>query len=571
MKTYFMKAVTPKINFRANLFLLRGCFFIAANFGFLQLSAQQHSWTVDSSVNVIDGSNPLYNKLHPGDTIYISAGNRDKLLIRNFTGTADSAVIFINKNGIVNISTNDYYGISINNCRYIRFTGNGNSNDAYGIQIKKVAAGCGIGIGALSSDVEIDHVSITNCSTEGIYAKTDPDCSLKATRGNFTQFNTNIHDNYIDNIGNEGMYIGSSYYAGLTITCNGKDTIVLPPVLDGISIYNNTVKNTGWDGIQVSSAPLHCHIFNNTIINDSQAETPNQMSGILMGGGTKCNCNNNLITDGKGDGIENHGLGGNSIFNNIIVNAGKTYLPNNLTQMKHGIFVSDVSTQQDSSVSIFFNDIINPKSDGIRFQSVKSRHNLISGNLIVNPGNFNLYETDNTPFTGNDAYVMIPSATADVQIKNNYFSRSVAAAKISSADYTILAGSPLINTGDAGNGVVTFDFYNHRRPVGDLFDIGAVEYAGGVDTLLHTSSDKVLLFPNPVSTNLNIQYLAVAVTASTVQIYAANGQLILQTLQQVTVPGIQQLHINVSQLPCGLYIYIFENGQHISYGKFVKQ
>jgi hypothetical protein len=63
----------------------------------------------------------------------------------------------------------------------------------------------------------------------------------------------------------------------------------------------------------------------------------------------------------------------------------------------------------------------------------------------------------------------------------------------------------------------------------------------------------------------------VAVTASTVQIYAANGQLILQTLQQVTVPGIQQLHINVSQLPCGLYIYIFENGQHISYGKFVKQ
>ena len=565
-----MKVVRPQNSHPAKLFMLSSCIFIAAGFSVLQLKAQQHSWVVDSAINVIDGWGPVYNKVQPGDTVYLKAGNRDKLLIRNFTGAADSPVIFMNKGGVVTISTNGYYGISVNNCRYARFTGQGNSSDVYGVQIKKVAAGCGVGIGALSSDIEIDHVSIENCSTEGIFAKTDPDCSLKATRDKFTQFNTSIHDNYIANVGNEGMYIGSSNYAGVTITCNGKDTVLMPPVLDGIKVYNNRVKNTGWDGIQVSSAPLHCYIFNNTVLNDSQAEVPNQMSGIIMGGGSKCDCNNNLISNGKGDGIENHGLGGNRIFNNIIVNAGQTYLPNDATQMKHGILVSDVSEVKDSAVCLFFNDIINPKSDGIRFQSVKSKHNLISYNLIVNPGNYNLYELGNTAFTGKDAYVMIPNATADIQLKNNYFSRSITAAGISATDYTILPGSPLINQGYADNGAITFDFNNHKRPVGGLYDIGAMEYAGGADTLLHTFSDKPLLFPNPVNTTLSIKYLSAAVTKTILHIYALSGQQVLQQYNQVIAPGIQELHVAVDALPCGLYIYSIQNGTVITYGKFIK-
>lgn len=508
--------------------------------------------------------------VHPGDTIYLAAGNRDKLLIRNFKGTADSPVIFMNKGGAVNINTSSYYGIAINNCRYIKVSGQGSNGNFYGIQITKVAAGCGIGIGAMSSDFEIDHLLITHCSTEGIYAKTDPDCSFIATRNKFTQFNTNIHDNYIADIGNEGMYIGSSYYAGVTINCNGKDTLVMPPVLNGVTINNNIVKNTGWDGIQVSSAPLHCHIYNNTVSNDSQAETLNQMSGILMGGGSKCNCNNNLVTDGKGDGIENHGLGGNNIFNNIIVNAGQTYLPGNLTQMKHGIFVSDVSALQDSSVNIFFNDIINPKSDGIRFQSIKSRHNLISANLIVNPGNYNFYPYSNTAFTSNDAYIMIPLKAADVQMKNNFFSKNMSAAGIAGTDYSILPGSPLINQGDAGNGTVTYDYYYHRRPVGGLFDIGAVEYSGGADTLLHTTQDRLILFPNPASTSITLQYVSVAIAVSNLQVYNATGQLVLQQNNITASPGIQQWYVDVANLPRGLYVYTFTNGQQVSNGKFIK-
>jgi len=553
-----------------NLFVLSSCFFISANFSVLKLKAQTIGWLVDSTVNVIDGYGPLYINAQAGDTIYLKAGSRDKLLIRNFKGSPDRPITFMNKNGVVNISTNDYYGISIVNCRYIRFSGQGNSINFYGIQINKVSRGSGIGVGALSTDVEIDHVQIQNCLYSGIVAKTDPDCLLKASRDSFTQFNTSIHDNYILDVGNEGMYIGSAFYSGMRLTCNRKDTMVMPAVLNSVKVYNNIVQRTGWDGIQVSSAPLNCQVHHNSIINDSQAETKNQMSGILLGGGSKCDCYNNKITDGKGDGIEDHGLGGNKIYNNIIVNAGQSFLPNDLKQFKHGIFVSDVSVMKDSGFSILFNDIINPKSDGIRFQSIKSKHNLIASNLIVNPGNYNLYQTDNTSFTGNDAYVMIPNRAANVQLKNNFFSRNIQAAAISGTDFTILPGSPLINKGYQQALSITTDFNNERRPIGGYYDIGALEYNSGDDRLFDTSSQKAILFPNPVQSKLNIRYVATDISSALVQIYTSTGQMALQQTVNVLLPGVQELQINPVKLFKGTYLYCLKQGKEIIYGKFIK-
>lgn len=46
------------------------------------------------------------------------------------------------------------------------------------------------------------------------------------------------------------------------------------------------------------------------------------MEGIIIGGGTKCKCYNNIIKDGKGSGINVFGLGDIYIFNNLIVNMG---------------------------------------------------------------------------------------------------------------------------------------------------------------------------------------------------------------------------------------------------------
>jgi len=285
----------------------------------------------------VDAKDPLFSQVKPGDTLYFSAGSRQYINVSNFQGSSLKPIVIINKGGEVSIDTDHYYGITIQNCRYIKFTGTGSPGQFYGFKIKKVSKGAGLSMGYLSSDVEIDHVSIENTLIGGLYAKTDPDCSPSTTRGAFTQYNTIIHDNYIANTGDEGMYIGSTKYFGQTVNCNGKDTLVMPSLLDGVKIYNNIVKYTGWDGIQVSSASKNCQIYGNSISYDSMAKDDTQMSGILIGGGTKCDCFNNYIYHGTGDGIDCLGLGGTRIFNNIIVEPGLNLYTNDPTKMKQGI------------------------------------------------------------------------------------------------------------------------------------------------------------------------------------------------------------------------------------------
>lgn len=535
-----------------------------------QLSAQNAPYLVDSAMNLADGMAAQFKNIQPGDTVFLKAGTRDKLLIRNFKGSLEKPIVFINKDGVVNVNTASYYGISILNCRYIQFTGTGDKNNQYGISIERVANGAGLGIGGMSSDFEIDHISISNCSTEGIVAKTDPDCSFMATREQFTQFNTSIHDNYISDVKDEGMYIGSSYYSGVKLNCNGKDTVVMPAVLDHVAVYNNIVNNTGWDGIQVSSAPLHCQVHHNTVTHDSQSETKNQMSGILLGGGSKCDCYNNKVADGKGDGIEDHGLGGNKIYNNIIVNAGRSFQPNDATQAKHGIFISDVSVMKDSSFNILFNDIINPKSDGIRFQSVNSKNSLIASNLIVNPGSYDVYQYGNTSFKGNDAYVMIPNQNSLAQLKNNFFTRNINEAGISLTDYSLLAGSPMINNGYQQTLFINTDFKNDRRPIGGYYDIGAMEYNSGDDRLSDTLSKKTFLFPNPVNTKFYLRYFASDISTNLLRIYTTTGQLVFQQTVKAVSTGINELEINSSNFLKGTYLYSIQGTKETTCGKFVK-
>ena len=547
-------------------------FILLIGWGFNQGALFAVGFTVDTHTTLVDGNIPPYNKLMPGDTLNILSGTRDYLLIRNFQGNSSKPVVFINKGGVVTIDTDHYFGISIQNCSFFRMTGSGELADFYGIEIKRVVNGAGIGIGALSSDYEVDHVSIKDVSIAGLFAKTDPDCSLNSTRGKFTQFNTLIHDNYIENAGNEGMYIGSTKYFGQTISCNGKDTLLMPSLLDGVKIYNNTIKYSGWDGIQVSSAYRNCKVYDNLILFDSQAEYSNQMSGIMLGGGSCCDCYNNYISDGKGGGIENHGLGGNSIFNNIIVNAGITYAPNEATatKFKHGIFVSDNSVLPSKSFYIENNTIIHPKSDGIRFSSVLSKNNLISSNVIINPGNFDLYQNGNTSFKGMDAYVMITDKSASLQLKNNYFARNSLNAGMDT-DYSLLTNSPLIDTGYAGQPRIAFDFKYHPRNTDNPPDIGAYEYTSMAEIIPIPANQLLpLAYPNPVHSELIIKFLISKKSDVILCIYNLAGMQISAKAQTGLMEGTYSSKIDVQNLTSGIYLYSIKTNERVISGKFVK-
>jgi hypothetical protein len=526
---------------------------------------------IDSTQLYINANDEAYKNVKAGDTLFFQAGAKDYLLLVDFQGEPGKPIVMINYQGTVDIDTDHYFGVAIHNCRYIKFTGTGDTNEFYGFQITRVSAGAGMGIGQLSSDFEIDHISIKDVLIGGIYAKTDPDCSGNTTREFFTQYNTLIHDNYIENTGNEGMYIGSTKYNGQTVSCNGKDTLLLPSVLEGVKVYNNIVKNAGWDGIQVSSAVKDCEVFQNQIFSDSQAEYPNQMSGIILGGGSKANCYNNYIADGKGDGIENHGLGGNKIYNNIIVNPGRSYYPDDLSafKMKHGIFLTDVSSIQDSSITIVNNTIINPKSDGIRFSSVKTRNNLIAANVIINPGNFDLYENDNTRFEGEDAYVEIPYDSTDVILKNNYFEQDLSELEFNE-DYSLVNTSSLIDAGYSGGFTPEFDYNLDPRPIGEFVDIGAFECQNPVETLKDTTNEEFsLIYPNPVKTILTIQITVDILEDYTFEIYNSQGQIFAKKDVEIVSIGENQTSIDVSNWPNGLYFCVVKSENKTQTHKFL--
>ena len=558
-----------------NLSLLTICFLfiLSAALG------QKTSLEINSEIFFLDGFDAIYKDVNPGDTLYFLAGNRDYLLIKNFQGAEGNPIVFINSGGEVIIDTDHHFGISIQNCRYIKFTGTGDPMQTYGFQVKRVANGSGMGIGDKSSDFEIDHISIENCPIGGIYAKTDPDCNLTAVRDTFTQYNTNIHDNYIANAGNEGLYIGNTKYFGQTVNCNGKDTLLLPSLLYGVKVYNNIIKYSGWDGIQVSSASKNCQIYNNTILFDSQDEHASQMSGIIIGGGTKCDCYNNFIANGKGDGIEIHGLGGTRVFNNIIVNAGLDYFPDDFSgpNMKYGIYVSDVSVQNDSSFFILNNDIINPKSDGIRFSSIKSKNNLIASNVIINPGNFDYYETGNTRFKGIDSYVMLPNSKSNILLKNNFFSRNIEDAGFASSvqetafDFELSAGSVLINSADPES-EVAFDFSGQPRPVGQFADIGAWESNVAISNRLDYSKPKsqIQLLENPVDDYLTLKVQNELTGNLLFGIYDSNGQIITLIGESDLTINHQVIQVNVSNLSPGLFFFRLIFGNASESGKFIK-
>ena len=505
---------------------------------------------------MIDGEGTIL----PGDTICLLAGPKDYLFLKNITGTEEEPIVIINKDGQVVINTDHYFGIKFDGCSFVKLSGNGSNSHQYGILISRVKNGAGISVDNKSTNIEIEFVEISNTSIGGIYAKTEPDpygdCTFPAVRSKFTMYNTIIHDNYLHDIADEGMYIGSSKYTGQYIyNC---DTTVLPHVLKGVKVYNNILENTGWDGIQVSSAVSDCEIFGNHIIGDSYAEEEWQMSGILIGGGSKCDCYNNIIVDGKGDGIDVLGLGNQKIYNNLIINAGKTFYPGEdpTIHPKHGIYVGNVVTLENAGYYFYNNTIIKPKTDGIRFANEESYGNKIINNIIVEPGAFNIY--------GDNSYINITNPSINVIISDNLKTNDLNSVKFVNPlidNYDLQLGSPAINTGmNLLTEGISFDILNRQRPFATYFDKGAYEChdpGASVDEISQQSNYFQLKdnYPNPFKDNTIIEFYIPKKIRVELLVFNSLGILVKEISNEILEAGNHKVNINSENLSQGVYYY----------------
>jgi len=450
---------------------------------------------------VVNGND--YNVV-AGDTICIMAGYRDYLSLVNFMGDSSNYIVFINCGGDVIVKNNYHlYGISISNCRYFQLTGTGDSSSEYGIKILETKQNInGLTISSKSSDYEIDHIEVANTGFAGFMLKTDPSCDTTLNFGNFTQFNTLIHSNYIHNTNGEGMYIGHAYYGGYPINCNGQADTVYPHSIKGLKVFNNIIDSSGWDGIQVGCADENCEIFGNIITNYGTKKVNGQNSGIQIGGGTTGKCYNNFVSKGSGTGITVFGNGNNTIFNNIIYKSGYNYFQEDNTKKVYGIFCDDRTTILGNYFNFINNTIVEPKTDGIRFYSLLSDSNYIINNIIVKPGSYGSYSDINQSFI----YLL---GGVDVVKSNNYFYQNCSQILFTDSlneNFQIVAGSPAIDAGiDATSFGITYDFNFNPRPYNIFFDIGAFEYqSNSIISPNNYNNYSVNIYPNPSHGKFNI-------------------------------------------------------------------
>lgn len=546
-------------------------------FIFLLGAYSSSSQTINCNREITASTSSITNIVfRPGDTICLMAGERGPLYLKNINGSAENPIVFINKGGQCIIDSDLSYGLKFAESNHVLISGNGDENTEYGIYIREVTNGYGLDIGSRSSDFEVKNMEISNASVVGIVAKTDPNCIYDADRQNFTMYNIKIHHNYIHDIGNEGMYIGSSFFLGQYIS--SCDKTFLPHIIDGVEIYNNRVEYTGWDAIQVGSALYNCGIHDNQIYKDSQLEESYQMSGIIINPGSSCNVYNNRIIDGKGSGIINQGTGGQYFYNNLIVNAGRDYnFEDQLLTQTFGIFSKyTYILPPDSSFHFYNNTIINPKSDGIRFTNAHSENNRFINNIIINPGAYDFYANlGSVNFEANDAYIHNYLNAAEMLSINNIFERSSKDqffADTISQDYHLSKDSPAINAGyDLSNEGITFDIANSNRPIENKFDIGAYEYQL-LTPIENISPNKNLISisPNPAGKFLNISLQLEENQDFKVQYFSIDGKLINGPSKLSLFKGENKSRISIDHLSAGQYILVLYNDSNQIIQKFQK-
>lgn len=402
-----------------------------------------------------------------GNTLGIKAGaviclkggaTYKNIIFKNLRGAADAPITIKNCGGTVTLNaTGTYFAIKTQLSSHIRITGG--EGTTYGIKIN--GGQHSITLEYLTSDVEVDHVEVGYSGFSGIMAKTDPSCDDKTIRGNFTMRNVLLHDNYVHDTAGEGFYVGHTFWnKGVSTSCGTR----YPHAMENVKIYNNVIRNSGWESIQVGSTPTGAEVYNNRIENYGTKNQQYQNHGVQFGEGAPGKFYNNWIKGGKGCGLIIMGNPQNFIHDNVIISAGED-----------AIFCEDRST--GAGFTILNNTIVNPGKNGIKLYSEMVTMNIVKNNLIVNPGSYSSYTY---PRTGNDAYVYLLDKTVKIQTSNNYFTRDVNAAKFVSAstgNYALTNLSPAVNKGAL---ISTFnivvDYAKKPRLSGTAYDIGAYEY-----------------------------------------------------------------------------------------------
>lgn len=401
--------------------------------------------------------------VQPGDVICLKGNfTYDRLLFRNIVGTRSQPVIIRNDGGVASIYSNEHYGMKFENSKNFKLLGNG-STDEYGIKVT-TEKGFYVTMEMFTTDFEISRIEVAGANANGlgdrsgfagIGVKTSPyqDCELfkDPTRQAWIMRNVNIHDNYVHDIGGEGIYMGHGFYNGRTeSSCSN---ITYSHSIQGVRITNNLIENVGYDGIQIKNADSDVEVSLNTIRNYGTKDNNAHNEGLFIGEGTTGKFFKNIIDTGTGNGCQIQGMGNLTIYNNLFINSGG-----------NGIYASSgphAFRISDGFFHIYNNTIYNSAEYGFIFHNNDGGVKRFANNLIVKAGT-------------------LTKQSAEVEMENNLLTNDVASIlflNVAKKNLHLKVGSPGIDAGTdlSGHGVnVGFD--GKSRPRGIAYDIGAYEY-----------------------------------------------------------------------------------------------
>lgn len=280
----------------------------------LQLYSQNQNFLIDNSFPYHVNEETLGKATIGGDTIFISSARTNPLRFQFTNGDIYNPLVIINKGGQVNIESPNSYSwgaITFENCKYIKFSGAGHPNYKYGFQLS--ANVCGLAFSDLSSDCEAEFIKISHDGFFGIMAKKDFGGNPPSPHPVFK--NLIIHDCFIENV-SEGMYLGETKSPGMEFK--------------HVKIYNNIVRNTLRESIQIANMVEGIEIYNNTLLNAGLENAIYQTSLLQIGDNSVANVYNNILIEAPTTGFAVYGKGNISFTNNYLSSNKGMFIDNRI-------------------------------------------------------------------------------------------------------------------------------------------------------------------------------------------------------------------------------------------------
>ncbi len=401
------------------------------------------------------------HSLQPGDKVLIQGHTRDRLVLVNLTqGSATAPITVTNTGGqlvIDDVGTTLSTGIKLYGVQNVVLKGTP-APGAYehGIKVAKADSnGVDIdynhyneswigGTFVESKNVEVAYLEIGNVGFSGIQAKYEAGVTYPA---NALLDGLKLHHNYIHDTRGEGLYIGWTF--------DGH------PWVANVSIHDNVIVNTGWDGIQLNRSKGQNAIYNNVV--DRYAVAPSDLAqneGITVSA-SRVNIYNNWV---RAAGA----MSGTALF----------YTPYDASRIYNNVFIRPTAE-----------DAIIVRKGATELTALPSARTDLINNTIVQPvkHGITVYDSVDTPVAFHNNIIADPiegtfinSGSPSFSQSHNLRAETVAEVRFADAatdDYDLAAGSPAIDAGlNAASFGVTTDLEGVSRPQGSAYDVGAYEF-----------------------------------------------------------------------------------------------